>query len=208
MATATTTPQEASIALEDLHRFSLVEYNRMGDLGALFPDQRVELLDGLLVKKMTKSPRHVSVTSRVIRLLSERLPAGWFPRREAPIALPGGPAGDSAPEPDVAVVAGTSDDDYEQGHPGPDDVALIVEVATNRDMLYRDRGGLGRYAWAGLPVVWIVNLAEETVEVSTGPSGRVPDPRYAGAEVKRRGSELSIAIGGTVVIVPVDEILR
>ena len=34
------------------------------------------------------------------------LPAGWFPRMEQPIELPGGPAGDSAPEPDVAVVPG------------------------------------------------------------------------------------------------------
>src|SRR5258708_6538396 len=84
------------------HRISLEVYRAMGDLGLIRPEDRVELLDGLLVKKMTRGPRQVTVTYRLIKYLDAHLPAGWIVRKEAPIELPAGPAGDSAPEPDVA----------------------------------------------------------------------------------------------------------
>src|SRR5262249_9057995 len=155
--------QLAVTPIGELHRISLDVYHSMGELGLLLPDDRVELLDGLLVKKMTKGPRHVTVTNRIFSLVLERRPVGWFPRKEDPVELPAGPEGDSAPEPDVAIIAGVPDD-YKMRHPGPDEVALVVEVAASPDMLARDRKGLARYAWAGLPVAWIVYLVNETVE--------------------------------------------
>src|SRR3954466_10338304 len=99
--------QTAGPSLGELDRISLDVYRSMGDLGLLLPDDRVELLDGLLVKKMTRGPRHVTATNRLVKHLDTHLPAGWSARKEDPIELPGGPAGaDSAPEPDVAVVRG------------------------------------------------------------------------------------------------------
>src|SRR4051794_3860735 len=105
------TAQTASPSLGELHRITLDVYRSMGELGLLSPDDRVELLDGLLVKKMTKGPRHVTATHRLMRSFHSNLPPGWCARQEAPLELPGGPGRpDSAPEPDVAVVAGDLDD--------------------------------------------------------------------------------------------------
>ena len=101
MATATVAVEpELEIEPGDLYRISLEVYRSMGDLGLLFPEDRVELLDGLLVKKMTKKPRHSTVTQRIFMRFIPSLPTGWCARMEQPIELPGGPAGDSAPEPE------------------------------------------------------------------------------------------------------------
>ena len=197
-----------SPAFGELYRFSIEVYRSLGDLGLLFPDDRVELLDGLVVMKMNKGPRHVTATHRLVKYLDNHLPAGWCVRQEAPIELPGGPGGvDSVPEPDVAVVSGGLAD-YTSRHPGPLEVALVIEVASSPAMLARERRGLSRYARAGLPLVWIVNLTDETVEVYTGPISDGPVPHYGTCEVTTVGNDLALVLGGESVAIPVDVILR
>ncbi len=193
MATATSTPPAATASPTqaqtrnpaDRHfRISLDLYNRMIELGLLGPRDPIELLDGLLVTKMPKGPRHVTSTHRAFKILLARLPDGYHPRSEAPVELPLGPDGDSSPEPDVVVVRG-SDDLYNHRHPGPGDVLLVVQIADSS--VASDRKALRRFGWAGIPAVWIVNLRNGTVEVYTGPSGPVEDPGYA--EKVTRGSD-------------------
>src|SRR3954453_2347106 len=180
----------------------------MGELGLLSPDDRVELLDGFLVKKMTRGPRHVTVTRRLVKSFDAQLPASWSARQEAPIELPGGQdRPDSAPEPDVAVVTGDLDD-YVARHPGPGEVALVVEVAGSPDMVTRDRKGLARYAWSRIPIVWIVNLVNETVEVYSDPSGMAPDPKYGSCTVQAIGTGLSLTLGGETIVIPVEAFMR
>src|SRR4051794_33553027 len=193
------TSQSTFPSLGELHRLTLEVYRSMGELGLLSPDDRVELLDGLLVKKMTKGPRHVSANYRLIGLLNGRLPAGWSIRKEDPIELPGGPQRpDSAPEPDIVVVMGDHRN-YADRHPGPGEVALVVEVAGSLDMVTRDRKGLARYAWAGIPIVWILNLVNETVEVYSNPSGMGPDPLHGSCTVHAIGTGLSLTLGGETI---------
>ena len=89
---------------------------------------RLELIEGSLVEKMTKDPTHsVSpdfASTRSIHCTS--------PRRLAcpPLRSPSGfPSRDSEPEPDVSVARGERIDDYLDRHPGPADIALVVEVS-------------------------------------------------------------------------------
>ncbi|MFQ5859485.1 MAG: Uma2 family endonuclease, partial [Anaerolineae bacterium] len=66
---------------------------------------------------------------------------------------------------------------YLDRHPGPQDLALVVEVADTS--LQRDRTFKKRvYALAGIPVYWIVNLSESQFEVYTDPSGPAESPDY------------------------------
>lgn len=176
---AATLPMSSTIELDGadrLFRISIETYHRMGELGLITRHDRVELLDGLLVRKMTKGPRHVTATHRAFKILLARLPDGWHPRVESPVEIPQGPDGDSSPEPDVVVVRG-NDDTYKFRHPVPADVLLVIQVADSS--LHFDRKGLRRFGWAGIPVVWIVNLRNETIEVYTGPTGPADDPGYA-----------------------------
>jgi hypothetical protein len=52
MATAMT-PHPAETPPVELHRITLDVYRKLGRLGLILPPDRVELLDGLLVKKVT-----------------------------------------------------------------------------------------------------------------------------------------------------------
>ena len=71
-----------------LHRFTLKQYERMGRLGILTKADRVVLLDGLVVKKITKGPRHETVKHRVFKALEALLVEGWHYRMENPLRLP------------------------------------------------------------------------------------------------------------------------
>ena len=188
-------PQPTPIkpAGDELFRISLEAYRQMGEAGILRRSDRVVLLDGLLVKKMTKGPRHTLAVYATNKLLMDRLPVGYHPKTEAPVEIQPGPDGDSAPEPDVTVIRGAAAD-YRDRHPGPGDVLLVVEVADSSVRL--DRRGLRRYAWANIPTAWIVNLRAGTVEVYTSPSGPVADPGYAEKVTRSIGQTLDIPLDG------------
>jgi Uma2 family endonuclease len=190
----------------ELHRLDLQTYHEMIRQGLLKSSDRVVLLDGLIVKKMPKGPKHVATTMRIYSHLDRSLPPGWHVRKEDPVMLPRGPDGDSEPEPDVTVVRGPPAD-YEDRHPGPDDIVAIIEVADSS--LANDRYALRRFAWAGIPTVWIVNLRSQNVEIYTQPSGG-GDPPYRDSVVHGAGDEISIkeADGRLLVTMRLDEIVK
>ena len=91
------------------------------------------------------------------------IPPGWHVAKGVPIVT----SDWSRPEPDLAVIRGSVEDDGER----PLDerrTALVVEIAGVN--LLSDRTDLSRvYATAGIPVYWIVNLAEGQVEIFSEP---------------------------------------
>jgi len=150
------------IPFEELHRMTVNEYERLADSGIL-DDPQVELINGLLVKKMTKKPRHVSACELLAGVLEPLLPAGWYIREQNPLRIPDY----DELEPDVVIARG-SRGHYATRHPGPEDVALVVEVADTS--LAKDRGEkLLANGRGGVPVYWIVNLLDNQVEVYSDP---------------------------------------
>ena len=109
------------------------EYDRMVEDGTIPEDGRVELIEGQLVEKMTQGTKHTTAAEKCRRVIERLVMAGWHVRIERPVRIP---ERDSEPEPDLAVVRGDVDD-YDDHHPGPADVALVVEVA--RSSLADDR---------------------------------------------------------------------
>ena len=77
--------------------------------------------------------------------------------------------------------------------PGPDDVALIVEVADSS--LEEDRKMAVIYGRAGIPIYWIIDLVDGQVEVysNPGPTG------YGSMDVLMPGHVLSLVIDGAAV---------
>ncbi|HBI44630.1 MAG TPA: Uma2 family endonuclease [Planctomycetales bacterium] len=163
-------PSVPVLPTEPIWRMSVERYHEMIEAGILTEDDPVELLEGWLVEKMPKNMPHRKAIRR-LRLILERLaPVGWFVDAQEPITTT-----DSEPEPDLAVIRGDSED-Y-SNHPGPQDLALVVEVSDST--LQRDRITKQRiYARAGVSVYWIVNLIDGQVEVYTDPSGPDEKPSY------------------------------
>lgn len=176
-------PQPATVPM--IYRISVDLYERMVEAGVL-DDPRIELVHGLLVTKMGKKPPHVIATSELHRLLEQIVPPGWHVRKEDPVRIP--PY--SEPEPDLAIVAGAPRD-YRARHPGPAEVALLVEVAESS--LEYDRAEKGpAYASAGIPVYWIVNLVDGRVEVYTQPS----PGGYQTRQDYLPGQEIAVIVAG------------
>ncbi len=144
-------------------QISVAEYARMIETGILTKNDRVELLEGRIVPKTACSPPH-AVAISLVQAELRRLPQDWVFRIRSSITT-----ADSQPEPDVAVVRGPGQR-YCRAHPGPRDIALLVEVADVP--LVQEREDRARiYARARVPVYWIVNLPSAQVEVYTQPRG-------------------------------------
>jgi len=104
----------------------------------------------------------------VLDLLMSNLPTGWSCRAQGSITLE-----NSEPEPDVAVFRGTHRD-YTTRHPGPADLALILEVADSS--LHRDRTDkLAIYAHVNIPTYIILNLTTQTLSASDTLTLLLPD---------------------------------
>ena len=185
--TITLQSQDSASARSDFYRMTVEEYERIAAAGIL-ADSRVELIDGYLVRKMTKKPRHVIVTERLRRLLEPMVPPGWHIRQEQPIRIPDF----DEPEPDIAVVRGNLED-YASRHPGPGDVGLLIEVA--EASLPRDEHQkLAAYARASVPVYWVVNIVDDRAQVYSA-----PDPgtgKYRNRDDFVQPDRVPISIGG------------
>jgi Uma2 family endonuclease len=171
----------------DLYRIPVDLYERLVARGGFGEDDPIELLDGVLVPKMPKSPQHSKSLLRCRRHLEELLPSDAFHVRfEMPIRIPEY----SEPEPDISIVRG-DDERFTNRNPGPDDAVLIVEVAETS--LTRDRGEKrDLYARAGIPTYWIVNLVDRRVEVFEKPENGA----YTVTTVVPETGSLSLAVDG------------
>ncbi len=148
----------------DAGRSTAARYFEMAECGIIAPDDRVELLRGLVVAMAPQSPRHASTVSLVHQILLRRLGQNCLLRVQSsfPVSV------DSVTEPDLALVPGRIEDYFDR-HPTTAD--LIVEVA--HSSLIQDRlTKAAIYARAGVPCYWIVNLRDRCVEVHREPDRR------------------------------------
>lgn len=119
--------------------------------------KRAELVRGVVIEKMPKSPLHTYITAVIHRALLLALPGFWV-RKEDPLSLE-----DSEPEPDISVVVGAPSD-FSKAHPAT--AQLVVEVSVTSEELDREKAEV--YAEAGVGEYWLVLANERIVEVHTG----------------------------------------
>jgi Uma2 family endonuclease len=177
-------------------RFTVAQYGKLVDVGA-FDDGRIELLEGWIVEQVTHNPLHDSTVDRVQELLRDRVSRDWRVRVQSAITT-----AHSQPDPDVVVAIGPASR-YVARHPGPADIAILVEVADSS--LDTDRTLKAPvYARTGIPVYWIVNLPERVVEVYANPAkGKYPPATRFGV-----GDSVPLVVAGqTLPPIPVSEIL-
>jgi len=144
-------------------RWTRAEYYRLGEAG-FFEDERVELLDGEIWTLPPQKTPHFSAVEASAEVLIALFGEGYTVRRQGPMTLDDG----TEPEPDVLIVPG-SRRDYEDHHPTPPEVCLLVEVSDST--LAKDRGKKANdYARAGIVEYWIVNLVDRQLEVFRDPA--------------------------------------
>jgi Uma2 family endonuclease len=182
----------AAVPTDMIWRLRVDQYHLMVQAGILTEDDPVELLDGWLVTKMPKNPRHRVVTQLAREALARVFSSGWYVDAQEPITT-----ADSEPEPDVVVVRGERRQ-YLDRHPSPQDIALVVEVADST--LRRDRSlKKGIYATAGISIYWIINLIENQVEVYTEPFRDGEQPNYRQQQHYSLEEQIPIIADGRVI---------
>jgi Uma2 family endonuclease len=172
-----------------LARLTVDQYEAVVDSGVFTKHDRLLLINGYLVTKVTKKPPYTVATELVRDELIGLVPPGrWRVAAEAPVRIPDY----NEPEPDVSLVRGKAKY-YAKRHPGPADLALVDEVAESS--IAEDRRLARVYGPAGIPVYWIVNLIAQQVEVYTVPH----ESGYLKRRVFTTGQSVPVVIDGVEV---------
>lgn len=182
-------------------RWSREEYYRLGEVGLLAPDERVELIEGEIFQMAPQGPSHSTGARSAQEALRAAFGPGFDVRPQMPLAL--GLASD--PEPDLAVVRG-SFRDYRTAHPT---MAVLVVEVSDTTLAFDRREKASLYARAGIPDYWIVNVLEQVVEVHRDPR---PDPtmpfEYGYAQITRHGAGDTLTpLAAPEATIPVAELL-
>ncbi len=146
------------------HKFTVDDYHRMAEAGLFQEDDRLELIDGQVVRVTPIGPEHAGCVDYLARLFTEFAGNTWIVRVQNPVVL----GKHAEPEPDIAVLR-PRPRGYRTRHPGPDDIMLVIEVA-DTSLEYDRSVKIPLYAAAGIPEVWLVNLPAERIEVYRNPA--------------------------------------
>jgi Uma2 family endonuclease len=182
----------------NLYRLSVERYDLIVQLGVIGKQDKVELIEGLIVRKEPGDRSHSLAAKQAMLALLRVLPPGWHVASEKPVV-----ASDwSKPEPDLAVVRGQARDYVERDIIAAD-VAIVVKIA--QSSLECDRTVMARiYATSGIPVYWVLNLVDLQIEVYRKPASGHYDVR----EDFQFGKEVPLVIqGADVGPIPVVDVL-
>ncbi len=152
------------IAHADTYKFSVQEYHRLGEVGFFDEDDRIELLNGDLIIMAPLGKRHAHAVRRLIRKLTRLFGDVAEIDCQNPVILDNF----SEPQPDILLLDPRIDQTGEL--PRPEDVFLVLEVADST-VRYDTQTKLAAYARAGLREYWVVNLADNAIDVYRQPRG-------------------------------------
>lgn len=176
-------------------RFTVDDFMRMAEAGILCDDDRVELINGEVRVMSPVGPSHGAVLNRLTMLFSPKLVGKAIVSIQNPVQLDDF----SEPLPDF-VIARFREDYYALAHPSPDDVLLLIEVADSS--LPYDRGEKrARYAQAGIPEYWVIDIPHRRVFQYVAPEGI----DYRTERVLVAGEVITCAFAADIAI-SVDEI--
>ena len=138
--------------LTNIRQITVTEYHQMAEMGIFHPEERLELISGQIIKMAARGTAHEAAITRTQRILNQRLGNKVLIRTQSPIKLDDY----SEPEPDIAVVK-TNVLDYEDHHPQPSEVFLVIEIADSSLKYDREVKTLA-YAKSGIIDYWILDI--------------------------------------------------
>ncbi|MBW0001401.1 MAG: Uma2 family endonuclease [Verrucomicrobia bacterium] len=152
MKTLAVEPAEPEVGLR---KFTIAEYYRMAEAGILAWKERVELLDGCILKMAPIGDRHENILDTLIGIFGDQRKSRYVIRANGPIRIPDF----SEPQPDLTL--------YRPGvrtHPTPENIHLVIEVSettlrydTGKKKQVYERGGIREY--------WVVDGRQKAVLV-------------------------------------------
>ena len=165
---------------ERIAPITIERYHRMIELG-VFDDWNVELLNGALVEKTSKSQLHVYLVRLLFQMLTRFCPDSLLVMKEDPITIE-----NSEPEPDISVLQGTLADFRTHK---PTTARLVIEVAITTVGV--DRAKATDYAKASIPEFWLIRPEARVTEIYRKPTaGHYTENEEVAAESDLRSTAL------------------
>jgi Uma2 family endonuclease len=177
--------------------FTVDVYQRLGELGVLGADARVELVDGQVVEMTPIGDRHASVVRRLIHLFARTLIDLALFDVQNPVVL----GERDAPQPDLTLLKPPSRPDGYRHHPRARDILMVVEVA-DTTLASDSDVKIPLYARAGIPEAWLVDVVGERVLVYQEPAGG----RYTSVRAFSHGARIALRCFPRITFL-VDDIL-
>ena len=149
------------------HKLTVEAYCDLARTGHLDEDDRVELIDGVIIEMAPIGSDHVTAVNRLNRAFVLAVGDAGVVSVQNTVMLP--PY--SAPQPDIAVLAPRFRA-FGEGLPHGEDILLVVEVA-DTTLAWDRRTKMPLYARHGVREAWIVDLRARRIEVyrDPGPDG-------------------------------------
>lgn len=136
-----------------VHPLSVEAYHFLYENGLI--QENVELIEGVIYKKMPKNPLHSEVLRRLFDFIRSKVEYPVF--KEDPLTLE-----DSEPEPDIAILP---HGDYSRSH--PNFALVVIELASTSLALDRKKANV--YSKGNIPEYVLVNLVENKLEIYKRP---------------------------------------
>ena len=180
-------------------RFNVDEYYKLAEAGILDKYDRVELVDGEIIEMAPIGSYHNSCVIALTHIFVRAVPEGVRVQVQGPLRVD-----DTTDfQPDLAVLR-PKKDDYFETIPAPDDVLLVIEVSDSTEA-YDRNVKIPKYAQAGVPEVWQVNLPYGFIDRYAD-----PDPakgRYRSVMRHSRGQRI-VPTHLSEVAVEISDVLR
>jgi len=153
----------APIMPEEVRKITVDEFLHLSEIGFFHEDEKVELMEGILVPMSPQGAAHAKVIMSLNRWLSRVVGEEFSVLVQSSVRL----NETSVVEPDVAVVVGDPEN-YGAKIPTQSDLRLVVEVA-HSSLTKDSQRKMPLYAGAGVPEYWIVNIPGRRLEIHTEP---------------------------------------
>jgi Uma2 family endonuclease len=139
-----------------LRKLTVGEYHKLGEAGILHPNDRVELIGGLLVQMAPIGPEHQFILEKLNDIFSEQKRGRYKvgPGRPIPIA------DFDEPRPDMVLFK--ADAGVRRQHISPREIYLVIEVS-DTTLKFDPEEKRRAYESAGIPEYWIVDIPAKTV---------------------------------------------
>lgn len=170
-----------SIAVEK-RLINVEEYHLMADAGILKPTDRVELINGEIIKMSPIGSKHAAVVDKINKYLNRMLDDQAIIRVQNPIITDEY----GEPEPDISVLK-PREDFYAEAHPTATDIFAIIEVGQSSSEFDKQIKG-PMYSRSGVREYWLVDLDHDTLEVKTNPEGDI----YKNSAIYTKGDVLRL----------------
>ncbi|MEZ4776172.1 MAG: Uma2 family endonuclease [Bacteroidia bacterium] len=162
---------------------SVEDYHRMAEAGILTERDRVELIDGEIINMGHIESKCAGHVNKINAILSRLLKKSAVVSVQNPVHL----NNFSEPEPDIAVLR-PSPDFYISHHPRPEDIHLVIEVSDS-SLNWDRENKLPMYAAAGIKECWLIDIAEQEIEIYRTPSDRI----YKYREIARENDTITLS---------------